>query len=200
MAFRWNLCSHAFRLRIIAKMCSPLQPEAHFWKRIRSKVHSKMLALTHVWVHWPFQFLSVEPSSVIKNHKKCCSRGGLEHFFDLRPFCYHNLQFIFAFSVTCFNKFDFWCLLAPVFFILLQFLWKCAPRPRWETHFRRTVFAKIVCKTMLPYPSCLQHHHLWEGISALCCAKNNMFCRVNEKWPTLEALFGITSALACILN
>ena len=30
--------------------------------------------------------------------------------------------------------------------------------------------------------------------------KNRMFCRVSGKWPTLEAPFGITSALACILK
>ena len=73
-------------------------------------------------------------------------------------------------------------------------------RPRWETHFRRTTFANIVCKRRFPYPNCLQNHHLWEGIPALCYAKNNMFCRVSGKWPTLEAPFGITSALACILK
>ena len=77
---------------------------------------------------------------------------------------------------------------------------KCAPRHRWEAHFRRTVFATIVCKRLFPYPNWLQNHHLWEGISALCCAKYSMFCRVSGKWPILEALFGITSALACILK
>ena len=35
------------------------------------------------------------------------AREGLEHFFDLRPFFNHNLQLIFAMSVTCFKKFDF---------------------------------------------------------------------------------------------
>ena len=53
---------------------------------------------------------------------------------------------------------------------------------------------------LFPYPNWLQNHHLWEGISALCCANYTMFCRVSGKWPTFEALFGITSALACILK
>ena len=77
---------------------------------------------------------------------------------------------------------------------------KNAPRHRWEAHFERTMFANIVCKRMFPYPSWLQNHNLWEGISALCCAKYSMFCQVSGKWPTFEALFGITSALACILK
>ena len=50
---------------------------------------------------------------------------------------------------------------------------------------------------MFPYPNWLQNHHFWEGLSALCCAKNNIFRRLNGKWPTLEALFSITSVLAC---
>ena len=48
---------------------------------------------------------------------KCCSCEGLGHFFDLGPFCTHDLQFIFAISVIWFKKFDFWCLLAWLFFI-----------------------------------------------------------------------------------
>ena len=196
MAFRWNLCSHAFCLRIFTKMCSSLEPQAHFWKPMLSKMPSKMSVLNHFWLHLPFQSPSVEPSSAIKNQKKCCSREGLEHFFDLRPFFNHNLQFIFAISITCFKKFDFRCLLASFFFIFWQILWKYAPRPRWEAHFRITIFENIVCKNMFSYPNWLQNHHLWEDISALCCAKNSMFCRVSGKWPTFEALFGITSALA----
>ena len=61
-------------------------------------------------------------------------------------------------------------------------------------------FANIVCKTMFLYPSWLQTHHFWGGISALCCAKSNMVRRPSGKWPTLEALFSITSALACIFK
>ena len=181
MAFRWNLCSHAFCLRIFTKMCFSLPPEAHFWKPMLSKMLSKMLVLSHFWMHWPFQSPSVGPSSATKNRKKCCSREGLEHFFDLRPFFNHNLQFIFASSAICFNKFDFWCLLAWVFSIFLRILWKCAPRLRWEAHFRRTVFATIVCKRLFPYPNWLQNHHLWEGISALCCASYNMFLPSERK-------------------
>ena len=86
----------------------------------------------------------------------------------------------------------------PLYFF--AFFLKCAPRLRWEAHFRRTTFANIVCKRRFPNPNLLQNHHLWEGISALCCAKNGMFCRVSGKWPTFEALFGITFALACILK
>ena len=44
------------------------------------------------------------------------------------------------------------------------------------------------------------HHHFWGGLSALCCAKNNMFRRLSGKSPALEALFIITSALACIFK
>ena len=71
-----------------------------------------MLVLSHFWLHYPFQSPSVGPSSATKNQKKCCSRDGLEHFFDLRPFFNHNLQFMFAISITCFKKFDYRCLLA----------------------------------------------------------------------------------------
>ena len=53
---------------------------------------------------------------------------------------------------------------------------------------------------MFPYPKWPQNHHFWGGISALCCAKNSMFRRLSGTWPTLEALFSITSVLACILK
>ena len=128
MHFRWIFCSDACRFHIFAKMCSPLQPEAHFWKPTLSKMPWNMLVLNHFWVHWPFQPPSVGPSYAIKNQKKCCSREGLEHFFDLRPFFNHNLQFIFAISVTCFKKFDVWCLLACFFFIFFaSFMKMCSP-------------------------------------------------------------------------
>ena len=52
---------------------------------------------------------------------------------------------------------------------------------------------------MFPYPKWPQNHHFWGGISALCCAKNIIFRRLSGTWPTLEALFSITSVLACIL-
>ena len=53
---------------------------------------------------------------------------------------------------------------------------------------------------MFRYPNYPENHHFWEGISALCCAKNNMFRRLSGKWPTLEALFNIASAFASILK
>ena len=53
---------------------------------------------------------------------------------------------------------------------------------------------------MFPYPNWLQKHHFWEGLSALCRAKNNIFCRLSGKSPAWEALFIITSALASILK
>ena len=92
-------------------------------------------------------------------------------------------------------------MLVGIFFLYFFafFIKMCSP-PRWEAHFRKTVFATIVCKKLFPHPNWLQYHHLCEGISALCCANYNMFCRVSGKWPTLEAPFGITSALACILK
>ena len=64
-------------------------------------------------------------------------------------------------------------------FPILQILWKCAPRPRWEAYFRRTIVASIVCKTMFPYPNWLQNHHFSGGISALCCSKNDIFRRLS---------------------
>ena len=75
----------------------------------------------------------------------------------------------------------------------------CAPAVGGK-HISMNDFANIVCKTMFPYPNRIQNHHFWGGISALCCAKNNMFRRLNGKWPVLQALFSITSALACILE
>ena len=53
---------------------------------------------------------------------------------------------------------------------------------------------------MCPYPKWLQNRHFWRGISALCCAKNDIFHRLSGKWPTLEALFSITYVLACIFK
>ena len=53
---------------------------------------------------------------------------------------------------------------------------------------------------MFPYSNCPKKHHFWRGVSALCCAKNNIFCRLSGKWPTLEALFNVTPAFACILK
>ena len=78
IAFWWHLCSDAFCFLIFTKMCSPLPPDAHFWKTMLSKMPSKMLVLSHFGMHWPFQSPSVGPSSATKNQKKCCSRGGLE--------------------------------------------------------------------------------------------------------------------------
>ena len=49
-------------------------------------------------------------------------------------------------------------------------------------------------------PRLASKRHFWKSISALCCAKNDMFHRLSGKWPTLEALFSITSVLACILK
>ena len=83
-------------------------------------------------------------------------------------------------------------------FMSLEMLWKCAPRPRWEAHFRRTLFASIVCKTIFPYPNWLQNHHFSGGISALCCSKNNSFRRLSGKWPSWEAQFHITIDFAWI--
>ena len=91
-------------------------------------------------------------------------------------------------------------LVGIIFLYFFAFFIKLCSPPWWEAHFRKTVFATIVCKKLFPYPNWLQNHHLWEGISALCCANYSMFCRVSGKWPTFEALFGITSALACILK
>ena len=83
-------------------------------------------------------------------------------------------------------------------FLILQFLWKCAPRSRWEAHFRRTIFASIACKTKFPYPYLLQNLHFSGGISALCCSKNDNFRRLSGKWLSWEAQFGITIDSACI--
>ena len=106
-------------------------------------------------------------------------------------FCYlHNLL----------RKVWFWMLVDIIFFIFLHFLWKCAARPRWGAHFRRTIFANIACKKRFPYPDCFKNHPFSRSISALCCAKSNMFCRLSGKWPTLEALFNSASAFACILK
>ena len=85
-------------------------------------------------------------------------------------------------------------------FLISQILWNCAPRPRWEAHFRRTVFANIVCKIMFPYPNLHQNQHFSGGISALCCSKNDSFRRLSGKWPSWEAQSHITIDFACILN
>ena len=68
-------------------------------------------------------------------------------------------------------------------FLILQILWKCAPRPRWEAHFRRTIFASIVCRTMFPYPNWLQNHHFSGGISTMCCSKSDNFRRLTGNGP-----------------
>ena len=68
IAFWWNFSSHAFRFHNFTKMCFPLEPQAHFWKPMLSKMLSKMLVLNHFWVHWPFQSPSAGPSSARKNN------------------------------------------------------------------------------------------------------------------------------------
>ena len=84
--------------------------------------------------------------------------------------------------------------------LILQNLWKRAPRPRWEAHFRRTIFASIVCKTMFPCPNWLQNRHFSGGISTMCCSKNDNFRRLSGKRPSCEAQFHITIDFVCILE
>ena len=57
-----------------------------------------------------------------------------------------------------------------------------------------------MCKTVFPHPNLLQNYHFSGGISALCCSKNDIFCRLSGKWPSWEAQFHITIDFARILD
>ena len=92
----------------------------------------------------PFQSPSAGPSSATKNRKKCCSREGLEHFFDLRPFFNHNLQFMFAISVTCFKKFDLGCLFACFSSFFCEFYGNVLPAFGGK-HISEEQFLQISC-------------------------------------------------------
>ena len=72
----------------------------------------------------------------------------------------------------------------------------CSP-PSVGSTFSKNDFCKYRVQEDVSIP---KRHHFWRGVSALCCAKNNIFCRLSGKWPTLEALFNITSAFASILK
>ena len=81
----------------------------------------------------------------------------------------------------------------------VDFVKMCSP-PKQEAHFRKPIFANIVCKVTVPCPKWLQNHHFGRGISVLCCSKNNSFRRLNGKWPSWEAFFNIACIFACILD
>ena len=92
-------------------------------------------------------------------------------------------------------------MLVGMFFLhfFANFMKMCSP-PSVGSTFPKNSFCNYRVQEAVSIPKLASNHHLWEGISALCCANYNMFCRVSGKWPTFEALFGITSALACILK
>ena len=92
-------------------------------------------------------------------------------------------------------------MLVGMFFLhyFANFMKMCSP-PSVGSTFPKNSFCNYRVQEAVSIPKLASNRHLWEGISALCCANYNMFCRVSGKWPTFEALFGITSALACILK
>ena len=80
-----------------------------------------------------------------------------------------------------------------------NFIKMCSP-PSVGSTFPKNDFCKYRVHDDVSIPNLLQNHHFWEGLSALCCAKNSIFRRLSGKSPALEALFIITSALASILK
>ena len=109
--------------------------------------------------------------SAAKNLKQCCSREGLEHFFDLRPFFNHNLQFIFAISVTCFRKFDFWCLLACFFFIFFANVMKMCSPPSVGSTFPKNSFCNYRVQEAVSIPKLASKPPLMGGHFRLVLCK-----------------------------
>ena len=92
-------------------------------------------------------------------------------------------------------------MLVGMFFLhfFANFMKMCSP-PSVGSTFSKNSFCNYRVQEAVSIPKLASKPPLMEGISALCCAKNNMFCRVSGIWHILEALLGITSALACILK
>ena len=79
------------------------------------------------------------------------------------------------------------------------FLIRCAPRPRWEAHFRRTIFARIVCKTMFTYPNWLQNHHFRGAFPP--CAVQKMLVFADWAETGSPGMLSFASLLiSCILD
>ena len=151
-------------------MCSPWLPEAHFWKPTLSNQPSKIHFLDP-WIpkirdRWAI-FLALIALLPVRF---ACFR--LQPPIRILIFAGKNVYFLLMGPLG--NLRLALLVLSNVFYMtfssfridLCIILWKmlpdfanfkkCAPRPRWEAHFRRTIFASIVCKTMFPYPNLLQ--------------------------------------------
>ena len=75
----------------------------------------------------------------------------------------------------------------------------CSP-PSVASKFSKNDFCQYRVQDDVSIPKLASKPPLFRGLSALCCAKNNIFRRLSGKSPALEALFIITSALACIFK
>ena len=84
-------------------------------------------------------------------------------------------------------------------YVFAFFVKMCSP-PSVGSTFSKNDFCKYRVQEEVSIPKLASKPPLMGGHSRLVLCKNNMFCRVSGKWPTFEALFGITSALACILK
>ena len=80
-----------------------------------------------------------------------------------------------------------------------NFMKMCSP-PSVGSTFPKNDFCKYRVQDDVSIPKLASNHNFWGCLSALCCAKNNIFRRLSGKSPALEALFIITSALACIFK
>ena len=79
------------------------------------------------------------------------------------------------------------------------FMKLCSP-PSVGSTFSKTDFCKYRVQEDVSIPKLASKPPLMGGHFRLVLCKKYMFCRVGGKWPALEAPFGITSALACILK
>ena len=80
-----------------------------------------------------------------------------------------------------------------------NFIKMCSP-PSVGSTFSKNDFCKYRVQDDVSILKFASKPPLMGGHFRLVLCKNSMFCRMSGKWPTFEALFGITSALACILK
>ena len=93
-------------------------------------------------------------------------------------------------------------MLVGIFFLyLFAFFMKMCSPPSVGSTFSNNVFCKYRVQEDVSIPKLASTPPLMGGhFRFVLCKNNNMFCRVSGKWPILDTLFGITSALACILK
>ena len=104
MHFCLHSCFPLLCLQVFSKMCSPPPVGSTFLKNDSKQSAFKNDSFEPLLGALA---LAIPLRWALFRQLKCCSCEGLGHFFDLGPFCTHDLQFIFAISVFWFKKCDF---------------------------------------------------------------------------------------------